>query len=109
MSSRALPFVLTFFVVFFVLLLLLLLLFLLLLLLLFSALFNIVITSLGEERVLVYIFPVHVFVYFARVNFYLLSLPLGVRGWLRLVIVALLGLFFELFVTCIDSDDSNNG
>ena len=31
---------------------------------------------------------VHFFVYFARLNFCLFSLSLGVSGWLRLVIVA---------------------
>ena len=41
-----------------------------------------------------------VFVYFARVNFYSFSLPLSVRGWLRLVIAAFPGLFFYLcFIT----------
>ena len=35
---------------------------------------------------------VYLFVYFARVGFCPFSLPLGVRDWLRLVIVALPGL-----------------
>ena len=52
------------------------------------------VTSLGEEREVVYVLLVHLFVYFARVNFYPFSLPLGVRGWLRLVVVALPGLFY---------------
>ena len=46
-------------------------------------------TSPGEDRVLV-----HLFVYFARVNFCPFSLPVGARGWLWLMIVALLGLFY---------------
>ena len=39
-------------------------------------------------------FFVHLCVYFVRVSFYHLSLPLGVVGWLRFVIVALPGLFY---------------
>ena len=35
--------------------------------------------------------------YFARVNFCPLSLPLGVKGWLRHVTVALPGLFLLFF------------
>ena len=38
------------------------------------------------------------FVYFARVNFCPFSLPLGVRGWLRLLIVVLPVLFFINFL-----------
>ena len=34
-------------------------------------------------------FFVHLFVYFVCVNFCLFALPLGVRDWLRFVIVAL--------------------
>ena len=37
---------------------------------------------------------VHLFIYFARVNFCRFSLHLGVRGWLRLAIVELPGLFY---------------
>ena len=65
----------------------------------FSVLFSIGITSTGEERELVYVLLVHVrrtCVYFARVNFCRFSLPLGVRGWLRLMIVAFPGLFYFL-------------
>ena len=40
-----------------------------------------------------YMHLVHVFVYLACITFCLFSLPLGVRGWLYLVIVALPGLF----------------
>ena len=36
----------------------------------------------------------HLFVYFVRVNFCLFSLPLGVRDWLRFVIVTLPELLF---------------
>ena len=49
-----------------------------------SSSFLIVITSLGEEGA----------VCFARVSFCPFSLPLGVGGWLRFVIVALPGLFY---------------
>ena len=42
-------------------------------------------------------FLVHFFVYFARVDFCHFSIPLGVRGWLRLVTVALPGLFYFFF------------
>ena len=37
----------------------------------------------------------HLFVYFVRVSFCHFSLPLGVGGWLRFVIVALPGLFYQ--------------
>ena len=40
---------------------------------------------------------VHVFVCFVRVSFCHFSLPLGVGGWLRFVIVALPGLFYFFF------------
>ena len=40
---------------------------------------------------------VHLFVYFARVNSCPFSLPLAVGGRLRLVIVALPGLFYYFF------------
>ena len=55
-------------------------------------LFSIVITSLGEERAGLCAF--RAFVYFACDNFFLFSLPLCVRDWLRFVIVALPGLFY---------------
>ena len=55
----------------------------------FSVLFSIVITSLGGERVNMLL--MHSFVYFARNNFCPFSFPLGDRGRLRLVIVALPG------------------
>ena len=60
----------------------------------FSVLFSIVITSLGEERELVYVVLVHLFVYFARFISVIFSLPLCVRDWLQLVIVALPVLFY---------------
>ena len=41
---------------------------------------------------------VRLFVYFVRVSFCHFSLPLGVGGWLRFVIVALPGLFYYLFL-----------
>ena len=47
------------------------------------------------KRELVYVFLVHMFVYVAHVNFSPFSLPL--RDWLRLVIVALPGLFYLPF------------
>ena len=55
--------------------------------------FNTVITRLGM-RELVHVLLVHLLVYFARVDFCPVSLPLGVSGWLRLGIVALPGLFY---------------
>ena len=57
--------------------------------------FSIAITSLGEERDNLSAF--RTFVWFALVCFYLFPLPLGVWGGLRLVIVALPGLFSYLF------------
>ena len=42
---------------------------------------------------------VHLFVCFAHVSFCPLSLPIGVGGWLRFVIVALSGLFIT-FLYC---------
>ena len=50
----------------------------------------------GRERELVYALLVHLFVYFARVNFRPSSLPLGISDWLRLMIVALPGLSISL-------------
>ena len=43
-------------------------------------------------------FFVHLLVDFARVNLYPFSLPIGVREWLRLVIVALPGGFLSSFL-----------
>ena len=51
--------------------------------------FSVVITSLGEKSAGLYVLLMHLFVYFARVDFCPSSLPLGVGVWLRLVIVAL--------------------
>ena len=60
----------------------------LLFVLVFSVLFSIVTTSLGEEGLFV-----DLFVYFAYVNLCPFSLPLGIRDWLRLVIVTLRGCY----------------
>ena len=60
------------------------------LVLLFSVLLALWSPRLGSGE-LVYVLLVHLFVYFARVNF---SLPFGVSGWLRLMIVAPPGLFY---------------
>ena len=57
--------------------------------------FNIAITSLGEERANLSTF--RTFVRFALVWFCLLPLPLGIWEGLRLVTVALPGLFSYLF------------
>ena len=57
----------------------------------FAVLLSIVIPSLGEERAGQCAF--RAFAYFARVNFSPFSLPLGVKNWLRFVIVTLSGLF----------------
>ena len=54
---------------------------------------------------------VHVFVCFARVSFCPFSLPLGVRGWLRFVIVTLPGLFINFDkhnLVLISKTDLNN-
>ena len=48
----------------------------------------------SRRRELVYVLYVHLFVYFARVNF----CPLGARDWLRFVIAALPGLFYFINV-----------
>ena len=56
--------------------------------------FSIVIISLEEERAGLYASCASF--YFTRVNHCPFYLPLGVRGWLRLVIVALPGLFYYL-------------
>ena len=45
----------------------------------FSVPFSTVITSLGEERPLVYVLLVHLFIHFTNVHFCHFSLPLGVR------------------------------
>ena len=63
-----------------------------------SILFDmILITSLGEDRADLNAFCAW-FVCFARVNFCPVSLPLGVRDWLRFVIVDLPGLFLLTFL-----------
>ena len=46
------------------------------------------------KREMVCVLLVHLFVCFERVSFCHFSLPLGVEGWLRFVIVALPGLFY---------------
>ena len=58
----------------------------------FSVIFSNVITPLGEERF--GLCASRAFVYFARVIFFTVALPLDVGDWLRLVIVALRGLFY---------------
>ena len=63
--------------------------------LVFFSPFSLVITSFGEERAGLYAF--RAFICFALVGLCLFPLPLGARDWLRLVIVALPGLFFLLF------------
>ena len=55
------------------------------------------ITSLGEERAGLYASCASF--YFTRVNHCPFYLPLGVRGWLRLVIVALPGLLLPFVHT----------
>ena len=62
---------------------------------LFFSRLSIAISSLGEERANLSAF--HTFVRFALVSFCLFSLPLGVWEGLRLVIVALTGLFSYVF------------
>ena len=62
----------------------------LLFVLLYFSPFSVVITSIGDKE-LVYVVLVHVFVYFARINVCHFSLPLGIRVWMRLVIMTLLG------------------
>ena len=59
--------------------------------------FSIVITSLGEERA--GLCATHAFVWLLRTRQCLsfFSLSLGIRGWLRLVTVALPGLFYHVF------------
>ena len=52
-------------------------------------------SAVGFVIYVVYVLIVHV--YFAGVEFCLSSLPLGVGGWMRLVIVALPGRFYKLF------------
>ena len=66
--------------------------------LVFFSPFSIAITSLREERAVLVLF--RTFVRFAFVWFCLFPLPLGVWKGLRLVIVALPGLFSYLF--CIE-------
>ena len=64
----------------------------------FSVLFSTVITSIGEDRAGLCASRAFVFVYFARVNIYPVSLPFGVRDWLRFVILASLELSINHFV-----------
>ena len=53
---------------------------------------------LGKTKlVYMYVLLVHTFVYSARVNICYFSLTRVFMGWLQLVIVALLGLFYQLF------------
>ena len=49
---------------------------------------------------MIYVLLVQLFVHFARLDFCPFSLPLGVRAWLRLVIVELTGLLY----TCSQKD-----
>ena len=49
------------------------------------------------KRELVYVLLVHLFVHFACINFCPFYLPLGVRGWVQLVIMALPGRFCYFF------------
>ena len=51
---------------------------------------------LGKNE-LIYMLLVHLFVRFALANFCPFSLPLGDRGWLRFVIVAIPGRFYYRF------------
>ena len=60
------------------------------------------IASLGEEGAGLCAF-VHLFVCFVRISFCQFSLPLGVGGWLRFVIVALPGLFYYFFLTSVET------
>ena len=60
-------------------------------------LLSILIISLGK-RECIYVLFVHLFVYSARANFCSFSLPLGVRDWLRFVIVALPALFLLILL-----------
>ena len=50
--------------------------------------FSVLRSPLLGKRELVYVLLVHLFIYFVNVNFCPFSLPLGVRDWLPLVIVA---------------------
>ena len=62
----------------------------------FSVLFSILITSIGEERELVYMLLVRLSILHEFLSD-VFSLPLGVRGWLRVMIVAFLKVFFLFF------------
>ena len=62
--------------------------------------FSIAITSLGEERANLSAF--RTFVRFVLVWICRFPLPLGVRSWLRFVIMALPGLFSYLFLNTVD-------
>ena len=55
--------------------------------------FCILVALLGEWMGLFFVLVVHLFVGCARVNLCHVLLPPGVRGWLRLLLVALPGLF----------------
>ena len=59
--------------------------------------FSIVITALSEEE-LAYVLIMQFFDCFAHVSFCPCSLPLGVTGWLRCVIVALPGLLYYILL-----------
>ena len=64
--------------------------------LVFFSPFSIAITSLGKERSGLCAF--RAFVCFVRVGLCLFPFPLGVRDWLRLMIVAFSVLFFSPFL-----------
>ena len=68
---------------------------LMLLLLFFQSYLALWSPRLGKGE-MVYMLPVLLFVYFARVKCCPFSLPLGVSGWLRLVLATLPGLFYLL-------------
>ena len=72
----------------------------LLFVLVFFSLFSIVITSPGEERAGLCASRAFVCLFCTR-YFCPSFLPLGVGGWLRIVIVALSGLFYYFFNTFI--------
>ena len=59
----------------------------------FSVLLALWSPRLGKREV-VCVLLVHLFVYFTHIDFCSSFLPLGVGGWLRLVIVALPGIFY---------------
>ena len=61
--------------------------------------FNILITLLWEEGAGLCAYRALLFISYAHVNLCHFSLPSGVRGWLRLLLVALPGLFCLPFST----------